>query len=124
MSAEVFPSISQKLGRWLGCCGRAQWNLAWEIAGFNTSAVPLPHMDLKSTGSSRQKPPHSNRREQSAADPVGAVSFDTGEGIAAYLLSWTAMSGTNFGVTPCGGMRAVLLCDEFPGKTCDFVLNV
>lgn len=121
--AITFPSISQKPGRWQGCCDRAQWNLAWEIAGFNISALLLPHTDFKSTGSSRQKPPHRNGGEQNA-DPVGAVSFDTGEGIVVYLLSLTAVSGINFGITPCGGMRAVLLCDEFPGKICDFALNV
>lgn len=123
-SAEAFPSISQKWGRWPGCHGRAQRDLAWEIAGLNISTLPLPYRDSKSTGSSRQRPAHSDEGEQSAADPVGAVSFDSGEGVAAYLLSLTAVSRINFGVTPCCGMRAALLRDGFPGKICDLILNV
>lgn len=124
MSAEAFPSVSRKRRRRPRCRGRAQRDLAWEIAGLDISTLPLPYRDSKSTGSSRQRPAHSDEGEQSAADPVGAVSFDTGEGVAAYLLSLTAASGINFGVTPRCGMRAALLCDGLPGKICDLILNV
>lgn len=124
MSAKAFPSISQKRGRWPGCCDRAQRDLAREIAGLDISTLPLPYRGSKFTGSSRQRAAHSDEGEQSAADPVGAVSFDTGEEVAAYLLSLTAASGINFGVTPCCGMRVALLCDGFSGKISDLVLNV
>lgn len=97
--------------------------MAWEIAGFNISALLLPHTGLKSTGSSRQKPPHSTGGEQSAASPVGAVSSDTGKGTVVYLLPLKTVSEFNFGMSPCGGMGAAMLYDEFPGKICDFILN-
>lgn len=102
--------------RWPRCYGRAQQNLAWEMAGLSISALLLPFRDSKSSGSSRQKPACSDGGEQSTANHVGAVSFDSGRGVVAYLLSLTAASGINFGASPCCGMRAALLCDGFSGR--------